>query len=101
MLGIFGGLRMAWRIVFLAGFSLLMAFGLGTSYMSADPEGAGAFALGLTGATVDEAARSATRSAATRKDPEEAAADRADQMERLMERTSNEDREYIGDAGDY
>ncbi len=44
---------MAGRIVFLAGFLLLMAFGLSTSYFSVDPEGAGELSLGAISATTD------------------------------------------------
>ncbi len=95
LLGIFRGLGMAGRILFLAGFSLLMAFGIGTSYIAADPEGASELALSVVGASAEKDSLDPWSRTPTRSDPEEAAADRADRIERIYE-----NREYTGETGE-
>ena len=95
MLGIFRSFGMAGRILFLAGFSLLMAFGIGTSYIAADPEGASELALGVIGVTAEKDSLDPWSRTPTRSDPEEAAADRADRIERIYE-----NREYTGEPSD-
>jgi hypothetical protein len=86
---------MAGRILFLAGFSLLMAFGIGTSYIAADPEGASELALGAIGVSAEKDSLDPWSRTPARRDPEEAAADRADRIEQIYE-----NREYTGETGD-